>query len=201
MGRKAKGHEEDKSKKEPETGSEPLQEAELLAGTGDQEPDISVFRPDREGVRKVLGDLEADIMEYIWDNVSPTGSGITVREVYEAFWQRRYIAYTTVMSTMARLARKHLLRARKVDNAYIYTPILSKAEFIDNFVSRILENLLVSFSYTTKVHLQRLSSGDKAGRIASLKNKVASLREIDTITSSKVSDEIRPAHSPGTGES
>ena len=30
------------------------------------EPDISVFRPDRPGVRKVLGDLEAEIMELIW---------------------------------------------------------------------------------------------------------------------------------------
>lgn len=30
------------------------------------EPAISVFHPDRPGIRKVLGDLEAEIMELIW---------------------------------------------------------------------------------------------------------------------------------------
>ncbi len=138
----------------------------------EEEPEISVFRPDREGVRKVLGDLEADIMEYLWEKAAQGTPDVTVREVYEAFWQKRYVAYTTIMTTMARLARKHLLRAKKLESAYLYTPILSKAEFIDNFVSRILENLLVSFSHTTENHLQRMAQGDMAERISALKSKV-----------------------------
>lgn len=69
-------------------------------------PDISVFRPDRPGIRKVLGDLEAEIMKLIWDR--PTDEGTTVREVFEGLYERRRIAYTTVMNTMARLARKHV---------------------------------------------------------------------------------------------
>ncbi len=159
-----------------------VDEAAALAGSpaGGQveEPEISVFRPDRAGVRKVLGDLEADIMEYVWEKVpAESPAGITVREVYEAFWQSRYTAYTTVMTTMARLARKHLLRARKVDTAFVYTPILDKEEFIDNFVSRILENLLVSFSKPTETHLERLADSQaSAERIASLKGRVATLR-------------------------
>ncbi len=138
----------------------------------EEEPEISVFRPDREGVRKVLGDLEADIMEYLWEKAAQGTPDVTVREVYEAFWQKRYVAYTTIMTTMARLARKHLLRAKKLENAYLYTPILSKAEFIDNFVARILENLLVSFSHTTENHLQRMAEGEMAERISALKSKV-----------------------------
>jgi len=42
------------------------------------EPDISVFRPDRPGIRKVLGDLEAEIMELIW--ARPVDQGTTVRD-------------------------------------------------------------------------------------------------------------------------
>lgn len=169
------------SRKEPYSGPGGLDEESILAGGNsvqEEEPEISVFRPDRQGVRKVLGDLEADIMEYIWEKVpSERPGGLTVREVYEAHWQTRYVAYTTIMTTMARLARKHLLRARKVDTAFVYTPILSKEEFIDNFVSRILENLLVSFSNSTESHLVRLANSEaKAQRIATLKNRVGNLR-------------------------
>jgi hypothetical protein len=42
----------------------------------DVEPDISTFRPDRPGIRKVLGDLEAEIMELIW--ARPPDQGTTV---------------------------------------------------------------------------------------------------------------------------
>ena len=44
------------------------------------EPEISVFRPDRLGIRKVLGDLEAEIMELIW--ARPPSQGTTVRDVF-----------------------------------------------------------------------------------------------------------------------
>lgn len=154
-----------------------LEEEALIAEGTEQEPAISVFRPDREGIRKVLGDLEADVMDYIWENSPAGSSGITVREVYEAFRLNRVIAYTTVMSTMARLARKHLLKTHKVDAAYVYAPSLSKEEFIDNFVSRILENLLVSFSQVTESHLERLTSEYTSARIAALKGKIADLRK------------------------
>ncbi len=172
---------------------EQSEEAIILAEANpnqEEEPEISVFRPDREGVRKVLGDLEADIMEFIWEKVPAANpTGITVREVYEAFWQGRYVAYTTIMTTMARLARKHLLRARKVEAAYVYTPILTKEAFIDNFVSRILENLLVSFSYTTETHLQRLANNEAgAERIEVLKARVAALRP----------QQANITHEPGT---
>ncbi|MGH2588960.1 MAG: BlaI/MecI/CopY family transcriptional regulator, partial [Dehalococcoidia bacterium] len=69
-------------------------------------PEISVFRPDRPGIRSVLGDLEAEIMEFIW--ARPAGEGTTVRDVFEVLYERRRIAYTTVMNTMARLAKKNL---------------------------------------------------------------------------------------------
>lgn len=189
--------------KSEQTQPAELDEAAALAGefaSSEEEPDISVFLPDREGVRKVLGDLEADIMEYVWEKVpAESPSGVTVREVYEGFWQGRYTAYTTVMTTMARLARKHLLRAHKVDTAFVYTPILNKEQFIDNFVSRILENLLVSFSKPTETHLERLAGSQaNAERIASLKSRVTALRarsrEINSQDDSGKTDE-RPDES------
>lgn len=108
------------------------------------EPDITVFRPDRPGIRKVLGDLEAEIMELVWSH--PSDHGTTVRDIFEVLYERRHIAYTTVMNTMVRLARKNLLRVQKKEQAYIYYPNFTEEQFVSRFVGRILENLLVSFT-------------------------------------------------------
>ena len=61
--------------------------------TGD--PGIGVFRPGRPGIRKVLGDLEAEIMELIWAN--PPERGTTVRDVFKDLYGRRWTAYTTAI--------------------------------------------------------------------------------------------------------
>ncbi|HEX2916374.1 MAG TPA: BlaI/MecI/CopY family transcriptional regulator [Chloroflexia bacterium] len=166
------------SNKQPPTSFE---SGETLAESfvaPEEEPDIAVYRPDREGIRKVLGDLEAEVMEYIWDNQAAHNDGVTVRDVYEAFRQERRIAYTTVMTTMARLARKHLLRARKIEAAYFYSPSLTKTEFIESFVSRILQNLLVSFAETTEAELTKLvdNSEKQKEQIAALRERVSKLR-------------------------
>jgi predicted transcriptional regulator len=111
------------------------------------EPDINVFRTDRPGIRKVLGDLEAEIMELMW--ARPVDQGTTVRDIFEVLYARRRLAYTTVMSTMSRLAKKHLLRVVKQDQTYVYYPNITQQEFISQFVDRIIEDLLVSFTGET----------------------------------------------------
>ncbi len=139
-----------------------------------REPEISVFRPDRPGIRKVLGDLEAEIMELIWSR--PAGQRTTVREVFETLYERRRIAYTTVMTTMARLARKNLLRAEKVDQAYVYYPAFSQEEFVSRFVGRILENLLVGFASATWQGLDTLSDPQAAARARQILDEIARRR-------------------------
>lgn len=120
-----------------------------------REPSLDVLHTDRPGIRKVLGDLEAEIMEVIWAKQPTTGT--TVREVFEILYQRRSIAYTTVMSTMARLAKKKLLRAEKVDQAYVYRPSYTQEQFIARLVGHVLDNLLVGFSEATLDHVQALA--------------------------------------------
>lgn len=125
--------------------------------------DISVFRLDRPGIRKVLGDLEADIMELIWSR--PAEQGTMVRDVFEVLYAQRRIAYTTVMNTMTRLAKKHLLRVERNEQAYIYYPTFTQQEFISQFVGHILDDLLVSFSGTTLDHLQSLPDSSTATQV------------------------------------
>jgi len=138
------------------------------------EPDISVFRPDRPGIRKVLGDLEAEIMELVW--ARPVGEGTTVRDIFETLYERRRIAYTTVMNTMARLARKNLLRVEKHDQAYLYYPNFTEDEFVSRFVGHILESLLVSFSGATLERLGTLSDPQAAARARALLDEISRRR-------------------------
>ena len=138
------------------------------------DPEITVFHPDRPGLRKVLGDLEAEIMEIVW--ARPVGEGITVREVFEPLYARRHSAYTTIMNTMTRLARKRLLRAEKHDQAYTYYPTSTRDEFVSRFVGHILENLLVGFTGATLDHLTSLPDQQAAARIHALADEIARRR-------------------------
>ena len=118
------------------------------------EPDINTFRTDRPGIRKVLGDLEAEIMELVWQR--PIDQGTTVRDIFEVLYARRHLAYTTVMNTMTRLAKKQLLRVEKKEHGYIYYPTSTQQEFVSRFVGRILEDLFVSFSGETMESIKAL---------------------------------------------
>lgn len=130
------------------------------------EPEFRIFHPDRSGIRQVLGDLEAEIMEVIW--ARPPGQGVTVRDIFEFLYERRHLAYTTVQSTMNRLAKKRILKSLKEDQAYIYYPILTQPEFISRFVERVLDGLLSNFTGETQKHIMirpDLQAAERAHRL------------------------------------
>ncbi len=103
-----------------------------------------VFRPYQKGIRKVLGELETDIMEIIWQE--PAGEGVSVRDIYEKLRLRRPLAYTTVMTTMSRLSKKGLLSADKAGQAHIYRPLLTQKELGERIVSQLFDSLLSDLS-------------------------------------------------------
>lgn len=95
------------------------------------------FRFNQTGLRKFLGDLECEIMELVWKKANPT---VTVRDIYENLRQQRQIAYTTVMTTMVRLAEKGLLRVvDKAGLANCYAPEQSRDQFVKSAVDRVLQ--------------------------------------------------------------
>jgi predicted transcriptional regulator len=81
------------------------------------------------------------------------------------------------MSTMSRLAKKHLLRVVKQDQTYIYYPSVSQQEFISQFVDRIVEDLLVSFTGETLNAFGKQRSSGTAERARQLLDEITQLRE------------------------
>ena len=62
-----------------------------------------------------MGPLERQAMQVLW-----SGGELSVREVMLRLPQRR--AYTTVMTTLARLFTKRILKRRARDRRFLYSP-------------------------------------------------------------------------------
>ncbi len=106
------------------------------------------FSPMREGLGQVLGPLEAEIMWLVWQQ-----NQTTVKQVHRILARRREIAYTTVMTTMARLAEKGILRRTRRGMAYQYRPTMTKPEF-DNWVMRsVISGLISSYNSSAVEYL------------------------------------------------
>lgn len=102
------------------------------------------FSPAKDGLVKVLGPLETEIMQILWESERST-----VKQVHRRLSQQREIAYTTVMTTMSRLAEKGILNRQREGLAYVYTPAISESEFVQLVVQQVLDGLLNDFRTLT----------------------------------------------------
>lgn len=101
------------------------------------------FSPTKDGLVKVLGPLETEIMQLLWQDERST-----VKKVHRRLSQQREIAYTTVMTTMSRLAEKGVLNRHREGLAYVYTPAITEEEFVTMVVHQVLDGLLDDYSDT-----------------------------------------------------
>ncbi|MCI0617823.1 BlaI/MecI/CopY family transcriptional regulator [bacterium] len=130
------------------------------------------FDPNKKGLRKILGELEAQIMEIIWSR-----GEVTVRQVHEKLESKRGIAYTTVMTVMSRLAEKGLLRQIRSGMAFVYQPVYSKEEFMQGSVKKILRGLVQDFSepaihqFVESVHETQPEKIEELARLVELKRR------------------------------
>jgi predicted transcriptional regulator len=96
------------------------------------------IRPDKEGTRVTLFDLEADIMDVVWSN---EWQEFDVGDVHGVLERTRSIAYTTVMTTVARLFEKGLLERERDGRRYVYRPAMNRDEFMRAMAREVLGSL------------------------------------------------------------
>ena len=97
------------------------------------------IRPEHEGLRASLFDLEADIMALVW---SEAWGAFSVADVHERLEREREIAYTTVLTTISRLHDKGLLERERDGKRYLYRPVMGKDEFLRSMAREVLGSLL-----------------------------------------------------------
>lgn len=93
------------------------------------------FRRPSEVASLALGKLEREVLDQIWQRRE-----VSVREVYLAFEER--IAYTTLMTTLDRLYKKHLLHRRKDGRAFLYSAAFARDEFEHGIREDVIDSLL-----------------------------------------------------------
>lgn len=91
----------------------------------------------RSGLGQIMGDLEAEIMECVWE-LGPS----SVKDVHRCLLERREIAYTTVMTVMSRLAVKGLLASRTEGRAYIYEAVADREAYCADVVRSFMSEML-----------------------------------------------------------
>ena len=111
------------------------------------------FNLDRSGLARVLGELEARIMEAVWQGGAPT-----VRDISAALGPDAH--YKTVMTVTNRLVEKGLLvRERTAERAYVYRASLDREVFLAQVATTVASGLVEEFGRSALAPLVR-AAGD-----------------------------------------
>ena len=94
------------------------------------------LRPGKKGLELRLHELEASIMDVVW---SRRLVSFAVSDVLAVLEKQRDIAYTTVMTTVVRLHHKGLLRRVRDGKRYLYSPKLTREQFLESTAREVLE--------------------------------------------------------------
>ena len=94
------------------------------------------FNPFKEGLNQVLGMLEKDIMEVLWNRGESC-----VSNILNSFPLDRNISYSTVITVTNRMTKKGLLKKRKVGKAYFYKPTYNKEQFFEFISKKVVEGI------------------------------------------------------------
>ena len=118
----------------------------------------SGYRPDSKDLEAILGPLEADVLNTVYE----MGKPIRVREVYERLKGERKIAYTTVMSTMNTLFEKGILDRKVTEGRggllYVYWPKMTRSEIERSAVKHILDSLVKNFGEAVTSYLVEMKA-------------------------------------------
>ena len=92
-------------------------------------------------------------MEALWQR-----GAASIREIQESFPERSRPAYTTIQTTVYRMERKKILRrARKISNAHIFEPMISRRAA----QRKLIDELLALFGGRTQPVMAHLIESGK----------------------------------------
>lgn len=89
---------------------------------------------------KNLGPLEEKVMAFVWGR-----ENCTVSQVHSHLKKKRKLAYTTVMTIMARLVEKGFLSRKRQGRAFVYKPQKSRQQAARSMASSVFDRLVNQF--------------------------------------------------------
>lgn len=123
----------------------------------------------------LLGPLEQEVMDVAWRL-----GDATVRDVHDDLSTRRDLAYTTVMTTMTRLAAKGLLVRDTGGLAHRYRPAVSRDHYARSAVGDVLSWLLERYPEPAASYLADVVDDVDDVTIEQLRAAVARRRDVES---------------------
>jgi predicted transcriptional regulator len=112
----------------------------------------------KQTLGEILGPLESDTMNVAWDL-----GEVTVRDVHSVLNSERPTAYTTVLTTLGRLADKGLLRRIEIQPAHRYRPLVSRDQYAHSTAKSVIDWLIRHFPEPAVSYLvDRMGKEDEA---------------------------------------
>ena len=99
---------------------------------------VQAFKLDQRGLARIFGELEAQIMDAVWELREAT-----VQDVCDHLGGD--CNYKTVMTVMNRLVDKGVLARRRVSRAFLSSPCENREEFLKRGSRDVAEGLLRDF--------------------------------------------------------
>ena len=101
--------------------------------------DPRVFHLGETGLARVLGKLEARIMEVLWGSPAE----FSVQDVCNSLEPTS--SYKTAMTVLSRLVDKGLLKRRMEGKAYLYQPRVRRDDFLNSVADGVIKGLLLDY--------------------------------------------------------
>ncbi len=105
---------------------------------------------------RVLGPLEHEIMDVLWNRGRTSG-----KDIFTDIKGRRRIALTTVLTVLKRLVAKGLVKKVKGKSVYLYGPTYTKDDFAREVSAPVLKDIFdISTSGATATFVDMLAKAD-----------------------------------------
>jgi predicted transcriptional regulator len=97
---------------------------------------VSLFRTGGRGLGKLLGPLEAELMDFLWKAGAPKSA----REVHEG--AETNVKYITVVTVLNNLTKKDLLARERLGRAHVFEPLQDRDKFLAAASERVVRGLV-----------------------------------------------------------
>jgi len=126
-----------------------------------------VLHPSNRDLRFALGDLEAIVLQRLWE----TDKSLSVKEFQRKVSKSRPVAVTTVATILDRLYRKGIVSRQLIREGgphYVYSARITEDEFKHVVVHNVMGALLRGFNDVTVAYLtDRMADGPEDRRVIS----------------------------------
>ncbi|OXM87239.1 BlaI/MecI/CopY family transcriptional regulator [Paenibacillus rigui] len=109
---------------------------------------IQHFKTNESGLNRFFGTLEAKIMDILW-----AGPEMAIKDVQHRLEREKQVNFNTVMTVMNRLVEKGILEKRIEGRSFLYRPVVSKDQFLDNQSKELTHELIEEFGPLVVNHM------------------------------------------------